>query len=131
MSVDRREVAAVFVGGFLGAVARADLGERLATEPGAWPWSTLIVNVVGAFVLGYAVTRLGERLPQSAYRRPFVGTGLCGGLTTFSAMQVEVLAMLDDGEALLAAAYLTTSVTVGFAAVLLATNLVRRARLTA
>ena len=63
------------------------------------------------------------------YRRPFLGTGLCGALTTFSTMQVELLRMVDDGHWALASGYAATSILAGFAAVLLATNLVRRARL--
>lgn len=131
MPADRRELAAIFVGGFLGAVARAEVSEALPHDPGAWPWATFLVNVAGAFLLGYAVTRLQERLPQSAYRRPFIGTGVCGGLTTFSAMQIEALTLLDAGHVGLAATYLLATVCVGCAAVLLASNLVRRARLTA
>jgi len=104
---------------------------RVAHAPGDWPWATLLVNVAGAFLLGYFVTRLQERLPLSAYRRPFLGTGVCGGLTTFSTMQIEVLQMLDAGRLALAAAYAIISVMAGFAGVFVATNLVRRTRLTA
>ena len=131
MRVDRRELAAIFAGGFLGAIARALLADALPHDPGEWPWSTLIVNVIGAFLLGYFTTRLQERLPQSSYRRPFLGTGICGALTTFSTMQLELLTMLDDGELALAVAYALVSVALGFIAVWLATNLVRRARVTA
>jgi CrcB protein len=123
---DPRELAAIFGGGFLGAVARAELGEWLPYSAGAWPWATFIVNVAGAFVLGYVATRLQERLPLSAYRRPFLGTGFCGALTTFSTVQVEVLGMLDAGDLGLAAGYVAASVALGFLAVAAATNLVRR-----
>jgi CrcB protein len=129
--VDGRELGAIFAGGFLGALARAGVAELLPHADGAWPWATFLVNVAGAFLLGYFVTRLQERLPLSAYRRPFLGTGLCGGLTTFSTMQVELLQMLDAGRIGLAAVYAVGSVAVGFAGVAVATNLVRRARLTA
>jgi fluoride exporter len=131
LHIDRRELAAIFAGGFLGAVARAELAEALPHDTGEWPWATFIVNVAGAFLLGYFVTRLQERLPLSAYRRPLLGTGLCGALTTFSTMQVELLRMLDDDRIALALSYAVVSVGAGFAAVALATNLVRRARLTA
>jgi CrcB protein len=86
------------------------------------------VNIVGAFLLGYFTTRLQERLPPSSYRRPFLGTGLCGGLTTFSTMQVELLRMLDEDRFALALSYALVSVVAGFLAVAGATNLVRRAR---
>jgi CrcB protein len=123
---DLRELAAIAAGGFAGAIARAELAERLAHDPGAWPWATFIANVLGAFVLGYVTTRLGERLPLSAYRRPLLGTGFCGALTTFSTVQVEVLTMLDADRVGLAVAYLAASVVVGLLAVAAATNLVRR-----
>jgi CrcB protein len=128
MTIDRREILAVFVGGFIGTVARAELAEVLPASPGPWPWATLLVNVIGAFLLGYFTTRLQERLPLSSYRRPLLGTGLCGGLTTFSTMQVELLHMFDGGDAGLALGYAVASVAAGFLAVVLATNLVRRVR---
>jgi CrcB protein len=127
--VDRSEVAAVFGGGFIGALARAGVVETLPHAAGEWPWATFLVNVAGAFALGYFTTRLQERLPQSAYRRPFVGTGFCGALTTFSTMQLELLNMLDADRYALAALYALASVAAGFAAIAVATNLVRRARL--
>jgi CrcB protein len=127
--LDARELGAIFAGGFIGAALRAEVGELVPHHPGAWPWATLLVNVAGAFLLGYFVTRLQERLPLSAYRRPFLGTGICGGLTTFSTMQVELLQMLDAGRGGLALAYASVSVLAGFAGVFVATNLVRRSRL--
>jgi CrcB protein len=128
---DRRELVAIFAGGFAGAVARAALAEWLPHDAGRWPWSTFLVNVTGAFLLGYFTTRLQERLPLSAYRRPLLGTGFCGALTTFSTMQVELLAMLDAGRIGLALAYAAASVAAGFLAVLVATNAVRRVRVLA
>lgn len=115
----------------LGALARAGLVELLGHPSARWPWATLAANLAGAFALGWLVTRLQERLPLSAYKRPFLGTGLCGALTTFSTVQVELLDMLDAGRAPLAAGYATASVAGGFAGVLLGTKLARRARLAA
>lgn len=131
MHRDRRELAAIFAGGFLGAVARAGVGEALPYTAGAWPWATFAVNLLGAFALGWFTTRLQEGLPLSSYRRPFLGTGFCGALTTFSTMQVDLLDMVDAGAVGLALAYAVVSVVAGFAAVAVATNLVRRARLAA
>lgn len=128
MAVDRRELAAVFAGGALGTLARAGFEELAAPDPGRWPWPTFTVNVVGAFLLGVFVTRLLERLPASSYRRPFLGTGLCGGLTTFSTMQVETLTMVEHGHYGLAAGYVAASIALGLLAAYLGTMLVRRAR---
>ncbi len=128
MAVDRRELAAVFAGGAVGTLARVGLEELAAPDPGHWPWPTFTANIVGAFLLGFFVTRLLERLPLSSYRRPFLGTGLCGGLTTFSTMQVETIGMLEHGQFALAVGYTATSIVVGLLAVYLATALVRRVR---
>jgi fluoride exporter len=125
---DNRELAAVFVGGAIGTLARAGLATWLVTNPDQWPWPTFIVNIVGAFLLGYFTTRLLERLPLSSYRRPLLGTGICGGLTTFSTMQVETLRMLEYHNYGLALSYVVVSIVLGYAAVYLATALVRRAR---
>lgn len=127
---DGRELAAIFAGGFLGAVARAELTQALPYHDGQWPWATFTVNIAGAVMVGYFTTRLQERLPVSAYRRPLLGTGLCGALTTFSTLQLELLRMLDGGRIGLAFGYALASIIVGFLAVTVATNLVRRARLT-
>ena len=129
LRLDRAELAAVFAGGVLGALARTGLVEAVPPAPGTWPWATFAVNVAGAFLLGYVITRLQERLPLSAYRRPLLGTGLCGTLTTFSTVQIEVLDMLDTGRAGLAAGYMAASVAAGFAAIFVATNFVRRTAL--
>ena len=125
---DNRELAAVFAGGAVGTAARAGLVTLTAPVPGHWPWATFIVNIVGAFLLGYFTTRLLERLPVSSYRRPLLGTGVCGGLTTFSTMQVETVRMLEAGQWGLAAGYTAASLVLGLLAVALATALVRRAR---
>lgn len=128
MAFDRRELTAVFMGGALGTVARAVLELLANPDPGHWPWPTFTVNVVGAFLLGYFSTRLLERLPLSSYRRPLLGTGLCGGLTTFSTMQVETLRMLEHHHYGLAIAYTAASIAAGLLAIYLATTLVRRVR---
>lgn len=123
---DRREIAAVFVGGALGTALRAGLVELWRHQPTEWPWATFAVNVFAAFLLGYFVTRLQERLPLSSYRRPLLGTGLCGGLSTFSTMQVELVKMLDAHAYGLAAGYTAASLVAGYAAVHFATAMVRR-----
>jgi CrcB protein len=128
-AVDARELVAIFAGGAVGTTLRAALAEAVPTDASHWPWVTFGVNVVGAFLLGYLATRLQERLPVSSYRRPLLGTGLCGGLTTFSTMQVEIVKMLDGGNYLLAVGYTVASIGAGLLAVHIATAMVRRVRI--
>jgi CrcB protein len=128
MGVDRWELTAVFAGGSAGTVLRAALAKAFASDPGHWPWVTFGVNVAGAFVLGYVATRLQERLPVSSYRRPLLGTGLCGSLTTFSTMQIEIVTMLGHGRDVLAVAYAAASICAGLLALHVATAMVRRVR---
>jgi fluoride exporter len=123
---DYRELTAVFAGGALGTLARTGVSTLVASDPTRWPWPTFIVNILGAFLVGYFTTRLLERLPLSSYRRPLLGTGLCGGLTTFSTMQVETLKMIEHQRYGLAAGYTCASIVLGLLAVYLATALVRR-----
>jgi fluoride exporter len=125
--LDRRELAAIFAGGFLGTIVRAALAQGLAEPPDRWPWATFIVNIVGAFLLGFFVTRLQERLPPSLYRRAFLGAGICGALTTFSTMMVELLKMIEGAHWALTAGYAAASIGCGLAAVFVSTKLVRRA----
>ena len=130
-SLDRRELAAIFLGGAVGALLRVWLGEQFTGAVASWPWVTFSINITGSFALGYFATRLQERLPQSTYRRPLLGTGFCGAYTTFSTMQVEILRMIEHDRYGLAVAYATASITVGYLAIWIATATVRRTRVLA
>jgi fluoride exporter len=99
---------AVMLGGAVGTLARAGVAEALPVTPGAWPWATLIVNLVGTAILGWVVA--ADRW------RPLVGTGFCGALTTFSTFQFELVRLADDGHGTLAVAYLAVSVSAGLVA---------------
>jgi CrcB protein len=125
--VRERLLLAIFAGGAVGALLRAGLEQAFPVSGHEWPWATFLVNVLGAALLAYFATRLQERLPPSTYPRPFLGTGLCGALTTFSTLQIEVITLVRNGHALLATGYLAGSVTVGLVVVQVITALVRRA----
>lgn len=107
--IDRRELGAIFLGGAVGTLVRAGLVEAFGDGAPGWPWATFGVNVVGAFLLGWLVATL----PPATRHRPLLTTGLCGGLTTFSTFQVELLKMLEAGRSGLALAYGLGSVLAG------------------
>ena len=125
---DGRELGAVFAGGFAGAIARAGLTEGLADTGAGWPWATLLANLAGAFLLGYVATLLRDGGPGADVRLRLLGTGFCGALTTFSTLQLELLRMLDDGDAARAATYALVSVGAGLAAVVAGRALAGRRR---
>jgi CrcB protein len=126
--IDRPELLAIACGGALGALARIGVSQAFPAVAGSWPWATFAVNIAGALMTGYFVTRLQERLPVSTLRRPLLGTGLCGALTTFSTVQIELLRMVDQHRYGLAAGYLVASVLGGYFAVFASSAAVRRVR---
>jgi CrcB protein len=122
VSIDARTLTAVFVGGAIGTLARAALATTAVPDPGRWPWPTFVANILGSVLLGL----IGTRLAATDIRRPLWGTGVCGGLTTFSTVQVETLLMIQHGRYLLAAGYTAAGIIAGLLAVHLARGRVRR-----
>jgi len=111
--LDLRRLAAIYAGGVIGALARVGLAEAAPHGPNAWPWPTFAVNMVGALLLGYFVARLRDH-PEDSLAHPFLTTGICGTLTTFSTMQLELFEMVDAGNLALAAAYIAATLAAGF-----------------
>lgn len=101
----------VMVGAAVGAPLRF-LTDRAvqSRHDTTFPWGTLVVNVVGSFVLGLVTGRLPSDLQL------LVGTGFCGALTTYSTFSYETLRLAEDGSLLLAAANVGGSVAAGLAA---------------
>lgn len=109
---DRWDVLLVIsAGGALGSLGRWGAGELLPWRGPGFPWATFWVNLSGAFALGLLMVLVLEAWPPSRYVRPFVGVGLLGGYTTFSAYALETRELLADGELPTALAYLFGSLT--------------------
>jgi fluoride exporter len=99
-------------GSALGGAARYGVGCLFAAMPGpAFPWATLAINVSGSWLIGFFNTLSGTdgRLLVPVRIRQFVMIGICGGYTTFSAFSLETLALLGQGAAAAAAAYVLAS----------------------
>jgi fluoride exporter len=100
----------VVFGGGLGAGLRYLVG-RLGNTIGAesFPWPTFLINITGSLILGFLVC-WAKGQPDRAVWLLFLGTGLCGGFTTFSTFSVETLALLEQGRLAVAVAYVLGSV---------------------
>ena len=106
----------VFLGGGLGSVCRYALGEWLNVQ--FFPYNTLISNVLACFVLG-VLLGIQQREGMSQTYVLLVGTGFCGGFSTFSTFSKELLIWLQQGQWLWAMGYLCLSVVLGIGAVYL------------
>jgi CrcB protein len=124
-SFDLRRLAAIYAGGVLGALGRVGLAQATPHAPGGWPWGTLVVNMVGALALGYFFARLADH-PEDSLTHPFLTTGICGTLTTFSTLQLELFEMVDGGHLGRAVAYLGVTLAAGFLCVRAGIALERR-----
>jgi CrcB protein len=113
-------LVAVVLGGILGTGLRLLINQWVAPES-AFPWATLLINVVGSFALGLLVARVWPSAP--GWLRAGLGTGLLGSFTTFSAVVVSLLTLTASGMTLLAAVYLVVSLVLGFSAALLGVRL--------
>jgi CrcB protein len=120
-----RSIGLVIVGGGFGAAVRVGLSQAFPTADGAWPWTTLIENVSGAFLLAILLTALTERMAGRPWSRPLIGTGILGAYTTFSTLSYEMAMLAAGGRIGTAVAYGLTSILAGMTAVIVGIMLVR------
>lgn len=119
-------VAVVAVGGGIGAAARYGVSLLWSAQPGGFPWTTFWVNVVGCFVIGLFMVVITDIRAAHRLVRPFFGTGVLGGFTTFSTYAVDIQRLVDEGHPRTALAYLATTLLAALAAVWLAVATARR-----
>ncbi|MQY37486.1 putative fluoride ion transporter CrcB [Streptomyces sp. RB17] len=119
-------VAVVALGGALGACCRYGLSLAWPTPPGCFPWATFLTNVIGCAVIGVFMVLITDVWAAHRLVRPFFGTGVLGGFTTFSTHAVDVRKLLDAGRPGLGLAYLAATLCAALAAVWLASVAARR-----
>ncbi|MBZ4321544.1 fluoride efflux transporter FluC [Streptomyces huiliensis] len=119
-------VAAVSLGGGLGAAARYGAGLLWPTPDGAFPWTTFLVNATGCALIGVLLVTIAERGSPHRLLRPFLGTGVLGGYTTFSTYAVDVHRFLADGRTATGLLYLAATPLAALAAVWAASAVTRR-----
>ena len=113
----RWDVALVIgAGGAIGGGARWALNQAWPLVPGGFPWATFVENVSGCLILGALMVFLLDVWRPSRYARPFLGIGVLGGFTTFSAYTSDTRVLLLDGRAPLAALYLFGTLAAALAA---------------
>ncbi|MEU9287155.1 fluoride efflux transporter CrcB [Streptomyces sp. NPDC048275] len=120
-------VAMVALGGGIGATARYGAALLWPTQTGGFPWTTFWVNVVGCAVIGVFMVVITEVWAAHRLVRPFFGTGVLGGFTTFSTYAVDIQRLIDAGHVGTGLAYLAATLFAALAAVWLAVTATRRA----
>ena len=118
--------AAVLVGGAIGTSARLGIDVLVPHGDRGFPFSTLLINVVGAFALGVLIARLWPS--ASSWVKAGLGAGLLGSFTTFSALAVSLVALGSAGDWPTAVVYLTLSLALGLGAAALGLRLGRAPR---
>lgn len=119
-------VAVVALGGLLGACGRYGASLIWTTPPGGFPWTTLLVNVIGCAVIGVFMAVISDIRSVHRLVRPFFGTGVLGGFTTFSTYAVDIERLVDAGRARTGVAYLGLTLLAALTAVWSAVWLTRR-----
>jgi CrcB protein len=110
----------------VGATARYAASLWWPTHPGGFPWTTLGVNIAGCAVIGVFMVVITEIRTAHPLVRPFFGTGVLGGFTTFSTYAVDIRNLLDGGHAGTGLAYLAATPLAALTAVWLAAGATRR-----
>ena len=90
-------VLGIAVGGALGALARYGVDEAIGRRAGAFPWGIFVVNITGAFLIGFMVEALEPRFEDVTWVRTAVITGFLGAYTTFSTLSLDTYRLLDEG----------------------------------
>lgn len=113
---DARALAVAAAGGALGATARYAVDASADRLGIALPWATLSINVVGCALMGLLVAYVLAHPARHALWRPFLGAGVLGGFTTFSAFAGDAVLLADGGAWATSAAYVVATLLMGLLA---------------
>ena len=116
----------VAAGGALGAVARYGLDTAWPPSAAGVSWTILAINITGSLLIGVLMEVVAHRMPQNRWVRPFLGAGVLGGYTTFSAYAMDVVTALERGAPEVALAYLSLTLAGAIAAAWAASALAQR-----
>jgi CrcB protein len=108
-----KNVMIVGLGGMIGSILRYVVYLSLGNAP--FPYATMVVNVVGSFIIGAVAAHALKYISFEDWRL-FLATGVCGGFTTFSALSFESLQMFQSGRSTMAFSYIISSLTIGILA---------------
>ena len=115
-----KNILLIGTGGFIGSVARYFVSRlNLHIDFLSIPVGTLVVNVLGSFLIGFLIGISAKSMILNADLRMFLMVGLCGGFTTFSTFTGENLALMQSGQFLSVLIYTALSILLGFTAVYL------------
>jgi fluoride exporter len=117
-TIDYDVVGVIAVGAIVGSLGRYGLALALVrTSPTGFPWATTATNILGCLLIGALMYLATEAWPPNRYARPFLGTGVLGGFTTFSTFMADTRGLFAAGAAGVAFAYVAVSVIGGLTAV--------------
>jgi len=102
-------LSTIAAGGAIGAAARYGAGQAWPVAAGAFPFTTMAVNVLGCGLIGVLMVLVGELWTGRRLLRPFLGTGVLGGFTTFSTYAVDLQRLFATGHAGTAVTYLVAT----------------------
>lgn len=119
-------IGVIAAGGVIGAEARYGLGRVLPHHASSFAWSTVLINVTGCLLIGVLMVILTELISPPRLARPFLGTGILGGYTTYSTFAVDVDNLVRAGRIAVAMSYLLVTLVAGWLAVYVGMTFTRK-----
>ncbi|MEX2460301.1 MAG: fluoride efflux transporter CrcB [Paenibacillaceae bacterium] len=113
MNPSTKNLLALIIGGFIGSVLRFEIGEWIPYAKDGFPWSTLIINLLGCLFLGWFLTITLKKIRLRPEIRLGLSTGMTGAFTTFSTFSVQSVHLMMSGHSKTALLYMISSSVLG------------------